>query len=1253
MIVIPVSFAADNGTAIAISNDNQDSVLSSTQEDVLSINEYYFNASVEDDTGDGSIDHPFKELKSSRIQPNYIIHLADGQYNLDNYTTVNNLTILGQNVEKTIIAYRGTGFYVSNSLTLKDVTLVNLGINDNSNAIINATNVIFKDSKSGAIISDLSTTKIELDNCSFINDTSDKGGAVYLLYCSNFLLKNSQIINCTSTFGGLITSLDSTSTLINVTARNNKVKYDGGVLYAMYGDLAIYNSTFDNNSAKNGGALYIDSLDSLTVYNNSFTNNKASHTAGAVYNILNKVSILNETLLNSFAGNTAGYENDVYESQNINLTIGSNDYILIKANYTFNGTIPSRYDLREEQGVTPVKNQGSNGNCWAFAIMGSLESCILKATGMEYYLSESNMKNLMAWFSDYGWDMEPNVGGYDKMGYGYLVSWLGPVYESDDKYAIGTVISPVINSAFHVQNILFLDRNNYTDNDAIKRAIIQYGAVSTSIKWNGAHINSKTKSRYYDGSDGADHAVVIVGWDDNYSRDNFAKAPPGDGAWIIKNSHGVNSGQQGYWYVSYYDTVMAMPGKLDSNFVFVLNDSIKYDKNYQYDIPGRTDYFLNFTNTVWYKNKFVASDNEYLSAVSTYFMNEADWEVSIYVNDILKHVQSGHSPHSYSTIELSQFIPLSIGDEFEIAFKITVEGDAGVPISEAVSLINELYCENISFISYDGENWTDLYDLRWSYPNHTYISQVACIKAFTILNPVNTTINLKVDNPFNPCLIQAVVLNQYGNPVTYGNVTFNIEGIDCVLELVNGVASIYHICENIGNHEISASFEKVGFNSSSSKINVTIYKGEVEIDLNITVGILDAEINISLSKPISEKVYVDVNKTVYVVNMTEGVGTLVLTDLYYGKYDVKAYMLTDSFYCRNATASFNTNYMNTYIKAVDVDTYYNENFTYSIRLVDRKNLPIDGKNIIFRIGNEIKEAKTDANGIALVIFNLSPGSYVINITCPQEGKCLESEDCKNISIKTTFELPSASTYTYNSNYIVSLIDSNGSKLNNAYVVVYINDVAYTLKTDANGVLNYNIRLAPGSYRIAVKNSPTGEIKAQNIKVVKRITENKAVTMYYGAGKYYNVGVFDDNGNVAKGVKVTFTINNNKYTRTTDNNGYASLKISLKPAKYTITAEYKGYNVSNKITVKSTIITKNIVVKKGKIIKFIAKLLNKNGKILKYKKVTFKFKGKTYKVKTNKKGKATLKITKKYKVGKYAIYTSYGKLKIKNTVRIKK
>ena len=151
----------------------------------------------------------------------------------------------------------------------------------------------------------------------------------------------------------------------------------------------------------------------------------------------------------------------------------------------------------------------------------------------------------------------------------------------------------------------------------MKKALMEYGAVATSIYWSSS--NLKGKNYYYSGGATSNHAVVIVGWDDTYSRNNFKTTPEGDGAWIIKNSWGTSGGDKGFYYVSYYDTRCAPVDKPYSTYTFVLNDTIKFDKNYQYDVPGWTDFFLNSSSTVWYKNKFVATDDEYLAAVSTYF----------------------------------------------------------------------------------------------------------------------------------------------------------------------------------------------------------------------------------------------------------------------------------------------------------------------------------------------------------------------------------------------------------------------------------------------------------------------------------------------------------------------------------------------------------------------------------------------------------------------------------------------------------
>ena len=212
-----------------------------------------------------------------------------------------------------------------------------------------------------------------------------------------------------------------------------------------------------------------------------------------------------------------------------------------------------------------------------------------------------------------------------------------------------------------------------------------------------------------------------------------------------------------------------------------------------------------------------------------------------------------------------------------------------------------------------------------------------------------------------------------------------------------------------------------------------------------------------------------------------------------------------------------------------------------------------------------------------------------------------------------------------------------------------------ITTDENGSIVYNIDLAHGSYQIIITNPVTGEIKSQTINVVARIAENKSVVMYFGAGSSYTVRVFDDNGNVAEGVTVKFKINGKKYSRISNSDGYASFKIgnTFAPKTYTITATYKGYKVLNKVKVKPTLILKDKTVKRSKTFKYSVKLLNNKGKILKGKYVKVKFRGKTYKAKTNSKGIVTYKIKVNSKVGKFTITAAYGSAKISKKITVKK
>ena len=162
-----------------------------------------------------------------------------------------------------------------------------------------------------------------------------------------------------------------------------------------------------------------------------------------------------------------------------------------------------------------------------------------------------------------------------------------------------------------------------------------------------------------------------------------------------------------------------------------------------------------------------------------------------------------------------------------------------------------------------------------------------------------------------------------------------------------------------------------------------------------------------------------------------------------------------------------------------------------------------------------------------------------------------------------------------------------------------------------------------------------------------------VTKYYQNSKIsFKVTVYDLVGKVvSKNVK--FTVNGKSYFVKTDKNGVATLKLKFKPGKYTVYSSYGDAKVKNKITIKNTLITKNIYKKFKKSGKFYVKVLNSKGKKFAKKVVKISFKGKTYKIKTNKKGVATLKLSKNLKIGKHTIKTTYNGLTNTNKIIVKK
>ena len=547
----------------------------------------------------------------------------------------------------------------------------------------------------GGAIASVQSQCFYLNYVNFINDSAESSaGAVYSKYSKNYFY-NAHFINCSSLIGGAICDLDSLSIFSGLNFTSN-IATKGGAIYKMYNTLSINDSAFISNQAHDGGGLYVDEVDSAVLKDIVLDNNTADY--GKDIYCLGDVEKINLT--------------DVVSPNLFNVTFLSpiqkaEDYNIFEINDT-TVVFDSRYDMRDYGYLTDVKDQEDEGNCWAFATIAALESCIIKANGTVYDLSEENLKNLMAKFSDYGnFAFETDNGGNMYLSIGYLASWLGPVYDEEDTYSSNSV-SLLYDAITHVQNVIFIPRTSLTGNDNIKEAIMKYGAVVVGMYYSSAYLG-KDKVSYYVNTQSfaGNHAVAIVGWDDNYPKENFKTTPPGNGAFIVRNSWGPDWGENGYFYVSYYDLCFAEESNIYPLFTFVLNDTNRYDKNYQHEILISNLGTIN-ANPTYIANSFIAEDDELISAVSTYFGDDSDYEISIFVNDELKHSQSGNTVPGYFTIPLTKYVPIKEGDIMKIMFVITsLNQPKPLLYNFNYSKNPRIAQTNVSFYSANGINWYD------------------------------------------------------------------------------------------------------------------------------------------------------------------------------------------------------------------------------------------------------------------------------------------------------------------------------------------------------------------------------------------------------------------------------------------------------------------------------------------------------------------------------------------------------------------
>jgi hypothetical protein len=230
---------------------------------------------------------------------------------------------------------------------------------------------------------------------------------------------------------------------------------------------------------------------------------------------------------------------------------------------------------------------------------------------------------------------------------------------------------------------------------------------------------------------------------------------------------------------------------------------------------------------------------------------------------------------------------------------------------------------------------------------------------------------------------------------------------------------------------------------------------------------------------------------------------------------------------------------------------------------------------------------------------------------------------------------------YKGCYNVTLTDSNANAtLANKSINFVINDVNYNVTTDDYGVASLNLNLKPGIYTVKVcflgDNAYEYSSLTSTLEILPTIQANN-ITKYYNGSTQYSATFFDRFGNFLTNVTVYFTVNGVTYSERTDENGTVILPINLLPGIYEISTAnpITGYALTTTVEVLSTISSSNLKKVQGDSRKFTAKFYNAEGKALVNKYVKITVNGKTYNVKTDSKGKATLSLN-NFKPGKYEV-----------------
>ena len=486
------------------------------------------------------------------------------------------------------------------------------------------------------------------------------------------------------------------------------------------------------------------------------------------------------------------------------------------------------------------------------------------------------------------------------------------------------------------------------------------------------------------------------------------------------------------------------------------------------------------------------------------------------------------------------------------------------------------------------------------------------------------------------CGEEAVITATVTNGAT-GTVTFFVNGKTYVVDITDSVATLKIADLTTGDYPVFAYYNgdkyyKTSYNSTTFNVAKLASTTTVNVS-DIKVG-EDAVISIAVPEITSGVVSVTVGDAIYNVAVVDGKGTLTLSGLASGSYDVVAKFNGDDKYLASEdSAKFNVTKLASTIDIAVDNIKVGENAVISVAL------PEDATGeVIISVNGKNYTVMTKYGMANVTISDLANGTYSVDVF--YNGDDIYAP----IKNSTAFTVSKVSDYNMtvdiadivkgeNATITVSVPeDGTGS------VIVTINGTDYN-GTVVNGTAKVIIPgLDEGTYKVVT--FYTGDNKYDSMIVNGTITVNKntktTLTMdnlvkYFNGPQKLMAKLVDGFGNPIANATVYFTINGKVYARITDENGTASIAIRLLPGEYKASALFNGTKDHDKatanatVTVKSTIFGNDTTLYFRNGTQYMAKFLDSDGKALANTDVKFNINGVFYTRVTDENGIARLNI----------------------------